>query len=315
VTLSCLSERGSGPIRLAHATRVAAAYAEQMTGFPAALAVVQFAPGADPDANLQAITAHVGAAVAEGASLVVLPEYSSYLSSASAEMVSGAQPLDGPFVRALGALSRRHGIHLVAGVVETVLPGDGSRASNTLVALDPVGDLVASYRKLHLYDAFGQRESDWLVAGAAFEPPQVFSWGGVTVGMQTCYDVRFPEVTRRIVDAGADVILLPAQWAPGELKEQHWRTLVTARAIENTVYVAAADHPVPLGVGASMVVDPLGVEIAALGEEAGVAVATVSADRIAAVRAANPALGHRRFTVALREPPRPPAECEGESLG
>ncbi len=94
----------------------------------------------------------------------------------------------------------------------------------------------------------------------------------------TCYDLRFPEVGRTLADAGADVFLVPAEWVRGPLKEHHWRTLVHARAIENTVFVAAADHPPPLGVGNSMIVDPQGVEIAAIGTATDVVVAHLDRD-------------------------------------
>ncbi len=174
--------------------------------------------------------------------------------------------------------------------------GDGTRVHNTVVALEPGRGIVARYRKLHLYDAFGQRESDRVQPGE-IEDPELFAWGGFTVGLQTCYDIRFPEVSRRIVDAGADLLLVPAEWVRGPLKEQHWRTLLTARALENTVFVAAADHTPPIGVGGSLVVDPIGVALAALGEEAGVAVAAVDPARVASVREVNPALRLRRFGV------------------
>jgi len=121
--------------------------------------------------------------------------------------------------------------------------------------------------------------------------------GGVRVGLQTCYDVRFPEVTRRLVDAGVDLVLVPAEWVRGPLKEHHWRTLLTARALENTIFVAAADHAPPVGVGNSMIVDPMGVEVATIGEGTDVAVGWVSTARIAGVRSVNPALSLRRFGV------------------
>jgi deaminated glutathione amidase len=92
-------------------------------------------------------------------------------------------------------------------------------------------------------------------------------------------------------------VLVPSEWVRGPLKEQHWRTLITARALENTLYVAAADHTPPIGVGNSMIVDPMGVEIATLGEVADVAVASISPTRVEQVRVLNPALALRRFTV------------------
>jgi predicted amidohydrolase len=164
------------------------------------------------------------------------------------------------------------------------------------VAVAPTGAVVATYRKQHLYDAFGAQESDWVVPGRIGDP-EIFDVDGLPVGMQTCYDIRFPEVTRRLADAGAELVLVPAEWVRGPLKEHHWRTLVTARAIENTVYVAAADHAPPIGVGTSLVVDPMGVALAALGENTGVAVAEVSRTRVADVRETNPSLALRRYRV------------------
>ena len=116
----------------------------------------------------------------------------------------------------------------------------------------------------------------------------------------TCYDLRFPEVGRLLVDAGADVFLVPAEWVRGPLKEHHWRTLLHARAIENTVFVAAADHPPPLGVGNSLIVDPQGVELAAVGTSTDVAVAHLDVRAIERVRRVNPSLTLRRFRVEPR---------------
>ena len=274
---------------------------------PRAIAVAQFSPGEDTAANLEQIRDLATTAASRGATLVVFPEYSSHFSpTLGAHSAVAAEPLDGPFVAGLEAIAKVLDIHIVAGMLERSDQGD-DRFSNTLVALDPHGDLVAKYRKLHLYDAFGQKESDWVVPGP-IEEPETFELGDLRVGLQTCYDIRFPEVTRRIVDAGADVVVLPSEWVRGPLKEQHWRTLVTARALENTIYVAAADHGPPIGAGNSMIVDPMGVELATIGEETGVAVAWISAARLAAVRAVNPALGLRRFGIQPLPTAHPPLE-------
>lgn len=265
---------------------------------PTAVAVAQFAPGDDEAANLDAIRRLAESAASRGALLVVFPEYSSYFTPGlGPDWVEHAQSVHGPFVRALAEIAAELGIHLVAGMIELV-PGETERVANTLVAVSPDGELVAHYRKIHLYDAFGMRESDRIVAGPIWhDEPPVFAFGGFTVGLQTCYDIRFPEVTRRLVDAGADLILLPSEWVRGPLKEHHWRTLVTARAIENTVYLAAADHAPPVGAGNSMVVDPMGVELVTVGESTDVAVAWISPQRVAEVRHLNPALQLRRFRV------------------
>jgi predicted amidohydrolase len=260
-----------------------------------AIAVAQFAPGADKAQNLASIRTLATTAALRGAELVVFPEYSSFFTAEMGQhSVDASETLDGAFVSALAALAAELGVHLVAGMVERVQ--EQRRVSNTLVAVDPLGRLVAKYRKIHLYDAFGQRESDWVVPGSIAQP-ETFVLGGMTVGMQTCYDIRFPEVTRRIVDAGAELVLVPSEWVRGPLKEQHWRTLVTARALENTIYIAAADQAPPISAGNSMIVDPMGVEIATIGEQTDVALAWISPSRVAEVRAVNPALALRRFAV------------------
>ncbi|MFF0815485.1 carbon-nitrogen hydrolase family protein [Rhodococcus sp. NPDC003318] len=264
------------------------------------IAVAQFSAGTDKAENHLTIRNLVGEAAARGSRVVIAPEYAMYTAPRLDErLAEAAEPLDGPFVCGLLEIAAEFDVHLVAGVVESLT--DDDHVSNTLVAAAPDGTVAAVYRKLHLYDAFGYKESDVFRAGAITDP-ETFTVDGLTFGMQTCYDLRFPEVTRRIVDAGADVLALPAQWVPGPLKEDHWTTLVRARAIENTVYVAAADQSARSGAGNSMIVDPMGVVLASLGEQVGTARAEASPARIAEVRAKNPALTLRRFGVVERQP-------------
>jgi predicted amidohydrolase len=262
-----------------------------------ALAVAQFAPIADTAANLTEIARLTALAADRGAQVVVFPEYSSaFVDPFDDTLAALAQDLDGPFTQALARIAAEAGAVIVAGLLEHGTAG--RRVHNTVVAVDADG-IRSHYRKLHLYDAFGQRESDWVQAGP-IEPPRIFAVAGLRFGLQTCYDLRFPEVTRMVVDAGADVVLVPSQWVRGPLKEQHWHTLLQARAIENTVYVAGADHPPPLGVGQSAVIDPQGVVVAAVGTATDVAVAHLDPSAIARVRRVNPSLAARRFTVSPR---------------
>lgn len=257
------------------------------------VAVAQFAPTMDTAANLATIERLARDAVRQGAGLVVFPEYASYYDKRPGpSFLRHAETLDGPFVTALAAIAEELRIAIVAGLVEvSAVP---NRFRNTIVAVIPVAGLVASYSKIHLYQSFGGNEADWIEAGP-LEAPRTFRWGGFTVGLETCYDVRFPEVTRRLVDAGADLILVPAAWVPGEHKAHHWRTLVEARAIENTVYVAAAGQTAPSGIGVSLVVDPMGVPLVQLGDQEGLGAAIVSPERLAEVRRVNPSLAVRRF--------------------
>lgn len=264
-----------------------------MTGV--GVAVVQFTPGDDRVHNRDVAAALIAVAAARGARLVVLPEYSSYFTDPlGPSFARNAEPLDGEFVQSLQAAAREHEVFVIAGLVEQT--GVRDKFANTLVAVGPTGETLAVYRKQHLYDAFGSTESDWVVPGD-LALPEVFEVDGLRIGMQTCYDLRFPEVTRRLADAGAELVAVPAEWVRGPLKEQHWSTLLAARAIENTLYVAAADHAPPIGVGSSAIIDPMGVVLAGLGETSGVAVAEASAERVQDVRRRNPALALRRYRV------------------
>jgi len=256
------------------------------------IAVAQFAPSENRDVNLVVMNALAATAAARGATLVVFPEYSSYFTpTMGPDWISAAEPTDGPFATRLARIAAEHGVTVVAGMLEQA----GAKAHNTVLAVAADGTQLAVYRKMHLYDAFGGAESDWIEAGPIAAP--TFAWNGFTVGVQTCYDIRFPEVTRSLVEAGADLIVVPAEWVRGPLKEHHWRTLLTARAIENTVYLAAADHAPPVGAGNSMVLDPMGVELVTIGETTDVAIAFPTQQRIDDVRAVNPALRLRRFGV------------------
>ncbi|MEK6309560.1 MAG: carbon-nitrogen hydrolase family protein [Curtobacterium sp.] len=265
------------------------------------IAAAQFAPVDDPAANLDTIQTFAEQAVERGAQLLVTPEYSSYFTAdIDDRFVAAAQPLDGPFVTGLRQIARDTGLALVVGVAETAdVPG---RFRNTLVTVRPDGTLDVAYRKVHLYDAFGARESDRIEAG---DPGQlaVFELAGVRVGLETCYDLRFPEVTRRLAApelGAADVVVLPAEWVRGPGKEHHWRTLLTARAIENTVWVVGVGQTPPVGVGGSVVLDPSGVAVAAAGATPGLLVARVDTGTTEAIRSVNPSLTLRRYDVVPR---------------
>ncbi|MDT0168207.1 carbon-nitrogen hydrolase family protein [Pseudarthrobacter sp. BRE9] len=258
------------------------------------IAAGQFSAGTDKAKNTTAAGRLIAEAAAAGAALVVLPESSLYGTSEAATAIAAvAEDLDGPFVRSIAAFAREHAIAVVVGTYErpeTGLP------HNTLVALDSSGEILGCYWKVHLYDAFGYRESDGISPGNA-EEPFVFSLGGYRFGAFTCYDLRFPESARAAVDAGADVLLVPSMWIRGPGKEDHWSTLARARAIENTAYVLAANQCGPLATGFSMAVDPAGVVVANAGEEPGLVVARLSRDRLDQVRRRVPVLANRRFAV------------------
>lgn len=275
------------------------------------LAVCQFAADADVAANTDRCVTAIRDAAASGADLAVLPEVAMYFDPRHDRSPGPhGQALDGPFAQAIAQGAAAAGIAVVVGMLERVGGGengdgrsegddDGGRDYNTVLALNASGQRLGTYRKIHLYDAFGFRESDIYLPGP-IDRPVTFDINGVTVGVLTCYDLRFPEPFRWLVDAGAQVVALPAAWIAGPAKEHHWQTLLAARAIENTVYLAGADQSGPVSCGQSRIVDPMGTVLAGVGERPGVAVAEIDPSRIDAVRVSNPSLANRRFDVAPR---------------
>ena len=262
------------------------------------VALCQLPVSPDPSVNLDRVREALAGAAGRGADLAVFPEAT--LARFGSDLRAIAEPLDGPFGSGLAQAARGTGVALVAGVFE---PAPDGRVYNTVVGYDATGARVAAYRKIHLYDALGEQESAVVAPGAQ---PVVVDLCGVRVGIMTCYDVRFPELARALAVRGAELIVLPAAWATGLFKEEHWVTLVRARAIENTVWVAAAcqvpDHSAPptrapTGVGRSMMVDPMGTVRADLGPFPGLAVSDLDSALTKQVRATLPCLEHRREDV------------------
>ncbi len=255
--------------------------------------MAQLGPASDVAANMARAIDVAAEAGRLGVELLVFPEMYMYRRPVDLSTPLGqiAEPVDGPFVRAMAETGREHGLHLVMGVLERA-PGEESRAYNTAVLLSPQGGLLAVYRKVHLYDAFKGRESDWIVPASA--PPPVVETALGRLGLQICYDVRFPEWSRLLALGGAEVIVMPTSWVSGPLKEEHWVTLVRARAIENACWFIAAGQISADRVGRSLVVDPMGVVVADGAEEQGLVVVEVDLDRVRRVREKNPALRHRR---------------------
>ena len=224
------------------------------------LAVAQFASTPDAAANRARMSELARKAAGEGADLIVFPEASMYpIDLPPAELSVAAEDLDGPFVTSLSAVASELGVTAIAGMFEKV--ADQQRVHNTVVAVDRTG-LLGQYRKLHLYDALGHKESDALVPGRIDgDELLVLPLEDFVVGVVTCYDLRFPELFRVLVDKGVTLFAVPAAWVPGPLKQEHWTTMCRARAIENTSYLAAAAQPPPRYCGHSLVLDPMGVEL------------------------------------------------------
>ncbi len=261
------------------------------------VAVCQVNSQEDRDHNLAAARKLVQQAADAGARLVVLPEYVDYLGPGATE--PEPEPVDGEFGQWAAHAARSLGIWLHAGSFHEAGPEPG-RTYNTSLLYDPHGELRATYRKIHLYDVeipgrVSYHESKRVAAGTETVTADV---DGVGLGMSICYDLRFPELYRRL--AGAQLIVVPAAFMLHTGRD-HWEVLLRARAIENQCYVIAAaqigDHePGRTCFGRSMVVDPWGIVVAQAPDTVGVTVADIDLDRLATIRAELPSLANRRLS-------------------
>lgn len=250
------------------------------------VAVVQVAASLEPAKNRD----YLMASAPQGTDLVVYPEaFARDFGEPGSDVSPYAETTSGPFAQMMADTATRLDTTIVGGMFET--SPDPERPFNTLVMR---GAVSADYRKVHLYDSFGFRESDRLTAGPI--EPVVVDLAGFRVGLMTCYDLRFPEFSRALVDAGAEVLVAPAAWVAGARKADHWRTLVRARAIENTCFVIAAGQSGPRYTGHSLIVDPWGDVLAEAGESDQVIHAVLDRGVLEEARRVNPSLANRRIS-------------------
>ena len=267
------------------------------------VAVVQLNTQDNVAENLGRVGRWVSQAASAGAELVALPENFAFMGEEAqkyelAEKVGGATP--GPIVGALAEAATKHGVWIVGGGMPE-RSEDAKRPYNTSVLVDPKGQVVATYRKVHLFDVSladgtSLRESAATSAGSEVVTAQVL---GVRLGLSICYDVRFPELYRRLVDQGARIVTVPAAFTLTTGKD-HWHPLLRARAIENQVYVLApAQHGRhPKGrqtFGKSIIVDPWGEVVAQCSEGEGLATAQLDFAYQDRVRTSLPSLSHRKL--------------------
>lgn len=264
-------------------------------------AVVQISSQTDLADNLARCRRLVGSSAARGAQLVVLPENFALMGEESerlriAERIDEASP--GPIVTAVQEAAQASGAHVIAGGFPE-RSEDEARPYNTSIVVAPDGSIVARYRKIHLFDVevgdgVSYRESSATTSG---REPTVVDVHGLRIGLSICYDVRFPELYRALVDRGAQVLTVPAAFTLATGKD-HWHVLLRARAIESQSYVLAAaqwgSHPRGRRTyGKSCIIDPWGDVLAQVAEGEGVAVAEIDPARVSAVRRDLPSLEHR----------------------
>ena len=260
-------------------------------------AAIQLNSTTDVDRNLATAERLVDAAAAAGAELVVLPEKWSALGPGEV-LVRLAEPLDGPIVTAAREWARRLGITLLAGSVGERIEGS-ERIANTSLLIAPDGEIEATYRKIHMFDVdvggVSYRESEHERAG---EEVVVASAAGTDLGMTICYDLRFPELFRILALRGARVITVPSAFTATTGRD-HWEVLLRARAIEDQLFVVAANQfgtapPSFSSWGHSMIVDPWGRVLDVLADGEGHAIADLDLGEIERVLARVPSLASRR---------------------
>lgn len=245
------------------------------------MTLVQHAASLDPAENLAFLDSLEDAAAT--ADLLVLPEASSRdFGTQGSDLRPYAEPMDGSYATRLRALSDP------ALVVSGMFEATDGLPFNTVIASGPATEL--SYRKIHLYDSFGYRESTVMEAGPL--APATAELAGARLGLMTCYDLRFPELARAL---GAEVIVVPAAWVAGPRKLEHWRTLLQARAIENVAWVVAVGQPGPRYTGHSMVVAPTGDIVLEAGDGEEILSTTLDLAEVDRTRATNPSLANRRM--------------------
>ena len=256
------------------------------------VALVQFTSGHDVGANLARIEATARSAAAQGAQLAVYPEAA--MCAFGAPMAAIAEPVDGPFGTAVRRLADELAMTIVVGMFT---PADDGRVFNTLLVAGADG--ISSYAKIHLFDALGFQESRTVAPG---DELRRFTLGDATIGLATCYDVRFPSLFIENAVAGAQVAIVSASWGAGPGKVEQLELLVRARAIDATSFILACDQAgpeggggsAPTGVGHSMVVSPYGEVLARLGTGQATLIADLDLAAVAAAREAIPVLRNRR---------------------
>ena len=239
------------------------------------------------------------------ADLVILPEYSMFpLEGLSPEEVYAlSEDLGGLFLEEVSRFAEEFSTYVLAPVLER--SGAPPRVYNTSVLVSPRGAAVATYRKLHLMDALGVRESTYVVPGDRLSP--IVEVAGARVAIAVCFDLRFPELFRLYALAGAEVVAVPAAWYRGALKEEVLHVLARARAAENTVYVAVANQYSDRFTGRSTAVDPLGVAMVDLGVGERYAEVVLDLDYLEEIRKQLPLLSLRRVDVYELRQLKPPA--------
>jgi deaminated glutathione amidase len=267
------------------------------------IALVQMKSSEDKEENLKLSLNFIKEASKKNADLICFPEFQMAFSpgnQSAKQLVKLSESVNGGnFVFTLCSAAKRNKINVIATIYERYINNSNAKYKNrvfdTAIMINNKGIIRSVYRKVHLYDALGFKESVKMMAGDTIEKPVKTSAGNL--GLMICYDVRFPEISRILTVEGANILVVPSAWVHGIMKEEHWQTMLKARAIENGSYVIAPNQVGNIFSGRSMVVDPFGISLLDMGNREGMEVIEIDKSRIQKVRELLPLLKNRRTDV------------------
>ena len=260
------------------------------------VALVQFKADIDKYKNLKKITKYIDYATKRGAKLCAFPEFMMCYtpsSQSAKDLTKLAETITGEFVSTISKTAKQNAIQVIGTIYEK--SPKINRVYDTSFLINENGKILSKYRKIHLYDALGIKESKKFHPGSQISKPIKTTLG--TIGMMICYDLRFPEMSRTLVSAGSEFLVVPSAWVKGEMKEEHWITINRTRAIENGCYVISPDQVGNIYCGRSLVVDPYGKILLDMKKKEGIGIVDVSLERIKHVRKKLPLLKNRRSDI------------------
>jgi predicted amidohydrolase len=260
------------------------------------VAVVQFKALTNKENNLKKIISYMTKAASKHATLCAFPEFMMFYTKSSQtpkELSNLSETINGNFISTIAKTAKENHIQVVGSFYEK--SNKKNRVYDTSFVINTSGKVISTYRKIHLYDALGFKESDKMMPGSKIAKPVTTSIG--KIGMMICYDLRFPEMSRALAIAGSEILIAPSAWVKGPMKEEHWITINKTRAIENGCYVIAPDQVGNIYCGRSLVVDPYGKILLDMKKKQGVSFVDIDLKKVKQIRKILPLLKNRRADV------------------
>ena len=259
-------------------------------------ALVQFRASTNKENNLEKIVDYIKKASKNKAALVAFPEFMMFYTNSSQtpkQLADLAENINGNFVTTIGKAAKENNIQVVGSFYEKSNKKD--HVYDTSFVIDKSGKVISTYRKIHLYDALGFKESNKMAPGSKIAKPINTSIG--KIGMMICYDLRFPEMSRSLAASGSEILIAPSAWVKGDMKEEHWITINKTRAIENGCYVIAPDQVGNIYCGRSIVVDPYGKVLLDMKKKQGIGYVNIELKKVKQTRNVLPLLKNRRTDI------------------